>query len=194
MATRLAQESCSLLMKRGVITASKYCWVGWTPEGGWVKLNTDGAKKHINGMANARNLVWDEDGNWVVGFWTKIGNTTSYSAELWGLRDGLKLVKERGLNQIIIELDSEAVTKALADQSYSDIHGGTLLRDYRELLKSVRDYRINHTLREWNKCVDWLANQGQLREWGMTILEDPQDGIISLLQAKAGGALTYIVR
>lgn len=65
-------------MKRGVVEASRSCWVGWTPlEGGWVKLNTDGAKKHVTKLASAGGLVRDGRGNWMVGFWIKIGNTTA---------------------------------------------------------------------------------------------------------------------
>lgn len=48
------------------------------------------------------------------------------------------------------------------------------------LLKDIREFKISHT----------LANQGQLSNWGTTILEDPPNGILYLLHADAGGAMT----
>jgi len=61
-----------------------------TPHG-WVKLNTDGAAAGNTGLAGCGGLLRDEHGNWLAGFARRIGTTTSFVAELWGLRDGLSL-------------------------------------------------------------------------------------------------------
>lgn len=38
--------------------------------GGWVKLNTDGARKSDTDLASVRGLVKDSEGNWITGFMT----------------------------------------------------------------------------------------------------------------------------
>ena len=58
---------------------------------GWKKLNTNGACNELHGLAGCGGVVRSEDGQWVVGFSKRIGVTNSFAAELWGLREGLKL-------------------------------------------------------------------------------------------------------
>ena len=58
------------------------------PRAGWLTLNTDGSAGSNSGPGGG-GLLRDENGNWVKGFARKIGNTSSYLAELWALRDGL---------------------------------------------------------------------------------------------------------
>ncbi|XP_019198174.1 PREDICTED: uncharacterized protein LOC109192001 [Ipomoea nil] len=65
-------------------------------------LNTDGARKAKSGMASADGTIRDHNGVWIVGFTTKIGITSSFFAELWDLKEGLSLVKDRGMNKIIV--------------------------------------------------------------------------------------------
>ena len=45
------------------------------PGAGWLTLNTDGSA----------GLVRDENSDWVIGFARRIGNTSSFLAELWAL-------------------------------------------------------------------------------------------------------------
>ena len=54
-----------------------------------MKLNTDGSSAGNSGIANYGGVFRDEHGRWVRGFARKIGLTTSFMAELWGLKDGL---------------------------------------------------------------------------------------------------------
>ena len=59
------------------------------PRAKWLTLNTNGSVGSNSGLAGGGGLVRDENGNWVKGFARRIGNTSSYFAELWALRDGL---------------------------------------------------------------------------------------------------------
>lgn len=64
MAVNLATEAGGLLIKHGVAGRGYTAWVGWTlSEGGWVKLNTDGAKKGNIGLASAGGLIRDHQDN-----------------------------------------------------------------------------------------------------------------------------------
>ena len=42
-----------------------------------------------HGLASCGGLVRSADGQWVVGFSKRIGVTSSFVAEWWGLREGL---------------------------------------------------------------------------------------------------------
>lgn len=75
---------------------------------GTVKLNSDGAMdKH--GNAAAGGLLRDHSGNLLVGYQRHIGTCSSLAAELWGLRDGLKLAKDFDYQCVQISLDSVSV-------------------------------------------------------------------------------------
>lgn len=91
-----ARNPVTSYSKGGVHLVGSTQWVNWVPpKEGWVKLNTDGAMKRASGMASDGGLVRDNRGSWVFGFTMKIGVLDNFSAELWGLREGLRLVKDR---------------------------------------------------------------------------------------------------
>ena len=48
-------------------------------------------------------------GRWIRGFLHSIGFTTSLAAELWHLRDGLKLARSLHICKLIIEIDAKVV-------------------------------------------------------------------------------------
>lgn len=105
-----------------------------------------------------------------------------------GLREGLQLSHERGINRLIVELDS----KAIADMMLGDSDGGegrpTLMSDCRYLASKFAGIRFMHVFREGNKCADTLVNLAQGSDWGMSILVDTPDVLANLLLADAGGA------
>lgn len=70
------------------------------PQVGWVKLNTVGASRGNPGLAGCVGVVRNDDGRWIAGFSRRIGVTTSFVVELWGLREGLILCSN--LNNISI--------------------------------------------------------------------------------------------
>lgn len=161
-ATFQAEEARRWLVNHGVTRMAKSIWVGWTPpDGGWVKLNTNGARKGATVLASAGGLIRNQHGNWICGFSVKIGVATSFIAECWGLREGLRMFKGLNLERVIIEMDTEIVINLMKDKNGDSDTRGTLIRDYKALVDNIRHVMFSHTLREGNKCVDWLANFGQ---------------------------------
>lgn len=96
-----------------------------------------------------------------------------------GLREGMKLAKTRGLHNIEIEMDVEAIVKAVNSDDNAVQGSGTLLSYCRNLLKNINFIRLHHTMREENKCADSLANSGHDGDLGLTILERPLNDMIS---------------
>ena len=70
-------------------------------------------------------------------------------AELWALRDGLRLAKELGFQQLIIELDALSVVILMNNES-ENLLTEPLLTDCRNLLKEIPNKRAIHAFREAN--------------------------------------------
>ncbi|XP_039061121.1 uncharacterized protein LOC120205277 [Hibiscus syriacus] len=79
-----------------------------TPRGTWI-LNTDGAYKAVTGLVSARELIRDENGEWVRGFMLRVGHIDSTTPELWDARQGLLLAKSLGVINPILEMDGKWV-------------------------------------------------------------------------------------
>ncbi|XP_019181390.1 PREDICTED: uncharacterized protein LOC109176414 [Ipomoea nil] len=179
------EARCYIVNNKGSVHG-QHKWVSWSnPQPGWVKLNTDGAMKSNTGMASADELIRDDHGRWVKGFVTKVGLTDSFSAELWGLREGLQLCLEEGLDRVWVELDSAAVVAILNGGFKQRDALDTLISDCLHLLDRIPNHRVSHIEREGNKCADWLANLGQEVDWGTTILEDAPTELTTLLHYDA---------
>lgn len=96
----------------------RVCWE--RPPGGWCKLNTDGATSGNSGLARCGGIVRDEHGDWLAGFSRHIGITTSFVAELWGLRDGLMLCSNLNISFLVVELDAKAIVDAFQNVHYEN--------------------------------------------------------------------------
>ncbi|XP_019163505.1 PREDICTED: uncharacterized protein LOC109159849 [Ipomoea nil] len=176
-----SEASQSLASRKGPLPASQI-WVHWSPpQSGFIKLNSDGARKALSGLASAGGILRDQQGNWLAGFITKIGVTNSFIAELWGIREGLRLAKNRGYDKLIAETDSLSTTQVLHNSSGNTPEADTLIADCKTLMQSFLVFELKHVLREGNQCADYLANLGQGASWGTTILDQPPDDIKPLL-------------
>lgn len=170
-----------LLRHNGPLTATQQ-WVAWLPPPhGMVKLNTDGAMKSSSRLASAGGLFRNHQGNWVLGFISNIGHTSSFMAELWGVREGLRIAKIHGFDKIILEADSEAMIQALENDSAPTSHVNTLVKECKHIMKQFHTIKLCHIFREGNQCADFLANQGQQAVWGTSILDHPPDDMRDLL-------------
>lgn len=142
----------------------------------------------------ARGLLRDSNGHWVWGFKTKIGLLVSFMSELWGLRKGLLICRDRRYHKVIVEVDLKSLVD-MTGEINNEERTSTLVEDCRWLMTSGLDHvRVVHVFREGNRCADLLANLGQEGDWGTTILEDPLDALMDLLIGDAGGAATHKIR
>jgi ribonuclease HI len=93
-------------------------------------------------------------------FSLSIGTTNSLVAELWGLRDGLKLAHNLHICKLIIEIDAKAVVDLIiADNATSqDSHPySALIFDYRFLMHTFEEAHLHHVHRERNFYADLLS-------------------------------------
>jgi ribonuclease HI len=150
--------------------------VKWTrPTEGRVKLNTDASVRkqhgHTTGPATAGGVIRKDNGQWIVGFTSKLGVCDSTQAELEALRDGLCLAWERGYRQLDLEVetDSEAVVKLINNLDLKNDRYMKLVNECRDLLACLGT-EIGHVYKEGNKCAHALAKIGihptkQLEVW-----------------------------
>ena len=143
------------------VTRTRRISVGWTkPQPLWTKLNTDGAALGSPGLAGGGGIIRDCHGEWISGFARSIGFTTSFAAEFWALRDGLRLCLSLGINAVEVEVDASFVVSLMANAADTNSEFAPLVDDCRDLLKRFPQAQIKHCYREGNKYADRLARLG----------------------------------
>ena len=105
------------------------------PKQGWKKFNTDGSCSEPHGLASCGGVVRNDDGHWVVGFSKRIEVTSNFAAELWGLREGLKLCCcTLNILCLEIEMDAKSIVNVLWNADYVNEIISPILDDCRQLL------------------------------------------------------------
>ena len=83
-------------------------------------------------------MVWDKNGKWLAGFSRRIGITTSFIAELWGLREGLILCCNLNISSLVAELDTKVVVDIFLNPNYHNTVVLPILDDCRQLVHWFR--------------------------------------------------------
>ena len=166
--------------------------VRWSkPILGWFKLNTDGASLGNPGKAGSGGLIRDSEGRWVKGFSRSVGHATSVIAELWDLRDGLKLAAQLGIGCLEVELDAKIIVEMLNNAESSNntnLKFSSLLYGCRFLIANATQVRVTHIYKEMNQCADFLARKGCcLREDFVIFESSPSEELDKLLVADVNG-------
>lgn len=73
----------------------------------WVKVNSDGAFSHVTQRAAAQGVLRDHDGRILKGYQSYLGNASILYAELVRIWQGLKISKQLGFNNVVVESDSK---------------------------------------------------------------------------------------
>nr|POF04308.1 putative ribonuclease h protein [Quercus suber] len=120
-------------------------------------------------------------GDWINGFARSIGFTTSFVAEFWALRDGLRLCLNLGINAAEMEVDALSIVSLLANAAETNSEIASLVDDCRDMMKRIPQARIKHCYREGNKCADILARLGTNMEENFVVFDAPPLVIVSLL-------------
>ncbi|GLT50394.1 hypothetical protein SLA2020_238810 [Shorea laevis] len=164
-------------------------WVSWKPpDDGWFKLNTDGSFARESNSASAGGLIRNSLGSWLTGFTVNIGRASVFMAELWGLREGLRLCKALGLTRVFAELDSLMVVHLINNNREPDNLSAAIVLDIKNLTSEFQDCILQHTLREGNAAADYLASLGHNSQPGLSILNTPPVGLRHILAGDQLGA------
>lgn len=157
------------------------------PRAGWLTLNTDGSATSIFGPASGGGLIRDENRGWVTGFARRIGNTNSFMAELWALRDGLQLCLQMSVHSVTIELDAKIIVDAFNSPTSWNSIVYSIMEDCRQMANRIPLVCFRHIYKEANKCADFLARLGMLLDRDFIVFSSPPVDLASLMEADATG-------
>ncbi|XP_012850055.1 PREDICTED: uncharacterized protein LOC105969825 [Erythranthe guttata] len=160
-------ESLGLYYRVGTPTLTPHRVVWLPPDPGWVKLNTNGARRASTQIAAIGGIIRGSDAEAIVAFHERISAPSSIAAELAALASGLRFVIQRQFTRVWIELDAEVAVRLLShtDQGHWSLQSS--LTAIRNSLSTL-EYRITHIYREGNKVADALANLGCQTELART--------------------------
>jgi hypothetical protein len=85
---------------------------------------------------------------------SKIGTCDALHAEMRGMYEGLKIARSLGFSHLIVKSDSKLLVDMITNNC--KINGATLVLLPR--INLIWHVQINHTLRECNKCANWLTS------------------------------------
>lgn len=125
-----------------------------------LNIYIDGAAKGNPGPAGIGVVIADSSANVVKNISRYIGDTTNNVAEYTALIFGLEEARNLGAKDLIINTDSELLTKQLGGEY--KIKNSTLKDLYAkamQILKSFSEVRVNQIAREENKGADKLAGK-----------------------------------
>ncbi|MBA0676623.1 hypothetical protein Goari_018091 [Gossypium aridum] len=112
-------------------------------------LNIDGSVRLEDGSAAAGGIVRNRNGEWVTDFNRLLGSCSVFEAELWGILDGLNILIDQGLDNVLIETDNlEAVTTI--KESLTGRSNSTLIGRILKLLYQLHHWNICHIPKEDN--------------------------------------------
>ena len=130
------------------------------PPSSWFKLNTDGSSIGNPGKAGGGGVLRDSNGNWVRGFSSSFGITSSIQAELRALKDGLVMALELNVLYLVVEMDSLVAVDLVSSNKATNVFLSPVVDDCRFLLNRFEQVSVIHIYREANSCADALAKAG----------------------------------
>ncbi|MBA0752956.1 hypothetical protein Gogos_005624, partial [Gossypium gossypioides] len=71
-------------------------------------------------LAAVGGVVRKQNGDWILGFNHYLGDCSVFEVELWGVMNGLILLKRRGFNKVLIHTDSLEVVNAFQDRQLAN--------------------------------------------------------------------------
>ena len=117
-----------------------------------------------------------------------IGCTTSVAAELWALRDGIRLCITLKIPVVIFELDAKLVVDLLQKGEGNPNGIGALVSDCKAGLQEIPMVQIQHCYREANKYADTLVRRGAFLSQDFVVLLEPPTEVDFHLRLDSTGA------
>lgn len=152
------------------------------PNAGKVKINTNGSSINETGYGSYGGLARNDQGRWIEGFYGFNGESIVLGAELWGIKQGLKLAKERGWEEMELDSDSKTAVDLINNNNEVENHQEMMLIKTCRKLKIDTKAEVGHILRG-NKCADGLAKLGAPQsELHVRILVPPDYVVENLME------------
>ena len=123
----------------------------------FIKIDVDGSSLGNPGRIGAGGLIRFSTGNFLVEFTAFAGVACNLLSELLAIAKELKLAWNRGYRKIICHSDSKDAIRLLSANLAGFHKYRAFILEIRELLSRDWISRIEHTFRQANFCVDFMA-------------------------------------
>ncbi|KAF7811992.1 ribonuclease H [Senna tora] len=154
---------------------------------GWVKVNSDGAVYKATSLSGCGGLIRNQNGDWIKGYKKKIGVSTPFGAEIWGIYYGLDLAWQLNYRKVTIESDSYMAIKCLNEEPTPDLSAHPIMEKVFELINRDWDTVFSYIPRNHNKCADMLAKDSLSCNRNIEILDLPPLSLRPLIQEDVVG-------
>ncbi|KAK8568760.1 hypothetical protein V6N12_007302 [Hibiscus sabdariffa] len=162
------------LIVRGV---RPYVTAWSTPSVGCLKIDVDGARRVVDGVASCGGVIRDSNGTWIAGFSKFIGRCSILEAEFWAIFEGLRCAKRFNVSEVVVESDNRDVIDVLFDIRQRSLYSSLL-----GTIKAIADdnwcvvYR--HACRESNRVADVITRLFPLNSFEPHIFLYPPDEVL----------------
>ncbi|XP_057836896.1 uncharacterized protein LOC131047085 [Cryptomeria japonica] len=128
------------------------------PPIGWIKINVEGAAKGNPGPAGCGRVAKNHFGLLVSMMALPLGTQTNHYTEASAAHFGLHMAKREGFTKVWLESVSINTVNCLSGRTDPSWIIASLIKDCRNIINELADFKILHIYREGNKVVDLLAN------------------------------------
>ncbi|OIT34659.1 hypothetical protein A4A49_63691, partial [Nicotiana attenuata] len=134
----------------------KFSWIKPLP--GWYKLNIDGTFNKNDANGGIGGIFRNRNGDWILGFTSKIISRTLINSELMALYQGLCIAKDRKLFPLEIESDATHVITFIKEgcKAYESI-----INSCRMLLSQMDTMMMHHNFRQGNEAAHILVKHAR---------------------------------
>ncbi|CAL2260807.1 unnamed protein product [Prunus armeniaca] len=158
--------------------------LSWEPPGlGMFKLNVDGSRRAASGCIGAGRVIRGANGNWICGFAVNLGKGQILEAELWGLYFGLHLACDKGISNLLVEMDVVVVVSLVQQASTLSCHPFVvLIQSCCALMRRIGNCHLDHVYREMNVVADRMANWSFNLDLRVSYLDEALAWVSSFLE------------
>nr|XP_027083667.1 uncharacterized protein LOC113705965 [Coffea arabica] len=149
-----------------VIVMVEQVMVSWKrPPPHTFKLNTNASVVH--GRATGGGVLRNSSGRLMFAFYKEFGDKEVLVAENLAVLHGLQLCRDRQIQSLLVEVDSQALVQLIHSARVSKWPLCNTLHQIRHLLASLSS-SVSHIFREANSSSDRLANWRRGMDWFCT--------------------------
>ncbi|KAG8500362.1 hypothetical protein CXB51_004181 [Gossypium anomalum] len=114
-------------------------------------------------------------GKWILGYNRFLGKSSVFVAKLWGILDGLFLLRKKGHDRVLVLSNKLEVVKVIYDRNSVE-PSISLVKRIQHILSQEERWFVRHILRENNQATDTLvkmafANEKELRLYETSPIE-----------------------
>ncbi|KAI5322925.1 hypothetical protein L3X38_031997 [Prunus dulcis] len=111
------------------------------------------------GCVGAGGVIRGANGNWICGFAVNLGKGQILEAELRGLYFGLHLACDKGISNLLTEMDAAVVVSLVQQVGTLSCHPlAALVQSCCVLMRHIGNCHLAHVYREMNVAADRMAN------------------------------------